>query len=82
MSPSDDYSYKNLTAGSTGSSPSVQGQKLIVVSRDQYEIVVRLTDDDRFVEIAELRIKKDFLSPEQRVAASGCFNIEEFYEEE
>ena len=82
MFPSNDYSYKDLIAESTGSSSGKQGQKRVVVSHGQYEIVVRLTEDGRFVDVDELRIKRDFLSPEQRVAGSGYFNVDEFYEEE
>ena len=48
---------------------------------DKYEIWVRLTEDGKFVDIAEVRINRDFLSPTQRVGKSGYFDVDEFYRE-
>ncbi len=81
MVPNEGYSYKNLTEGSTGSIAGEE-EKLVVVSHGPYRIIVRVTEDGRFVDIDELQIDKDFLSPEQRLASSGYFDVAEFYEEE
>jgi uncharacterized protein (DUF1786 family) len=64
---------------STSSPVNPQSHKLVVVPYGNCEIVVCLTQDNRFVGISELRINKDFLTPEQRVASSGCLDVEEFY---
>jgi len=81
MYPSDDYSYLALTKGSTGSEFDAQGHKLVVVPYHNFEVIVCLTEDNRFLGITELRIKKDFLSPDQKVANSGVFDVDEFYQE-
>jgi hypothetical protein len=81
MLPDNDYVYSNLTRGSTGPDPQVQRHKLVAVPYENYEIVLWLSEDDRFLGVAELRIKKDFLSLEQRVANTGVFDVDEFYRE-
>lgn len=81
MSPNKQYSYFDLTRGSTGADIEVASRKLVAVPYENFEIVVCLSEDNRFLGIAELRIKKDFLSHEQRVANSGVFDVDEFYQE-
>ena len=77
----NDYSYSGLTQESTGPIPGQEEQTTQIVPYDRYEIVVRLTRSGRFLGIAELRVKKDFLSPGQRVANSGYLDVDEFYQE-
>ena len=64
---------------STGSLVDSQAHRLVVVPYGKYEVVVCLTADNRFVGIAELRVSRDFLTPEQRVSSSGYHDVEEFY---
>lgn len=81
MLPDNDYVHSDLTRGSTGPDPRVQRRKLVAVPYENFEIVLCLSEDDRFLGVAELRIKRDFLSPEQRVANTGVFDVDEFYRE-
>ncbi len=81
MLPHKQYSYLDLTRGSTGAELDENRQKLVAVPYENFEIVVCLSEDNRFLGIAELRIKKDFLSHEQRVANTGVFDVDEFYRE-
>lgn len=81
MLPHKQYSDLDLTRGSTGADLDENRQKLVAVPYENFEIVVRLSEDNRFLGIAELRIKKDFLSHEQRVANTGVFDVDEFYRE-
>jgi len=81
MLPDNDYSYSHLTRDSTGADLEEKRYKLVAVPYENFEIVVRLSEDNRFLGVAELRIKKDFLSPEQRVANTGVFDVDEFYRE-
>lgn len=71
----------NVSTTSTASPVNPQLHKLVVIPFGNCEVVVCLTQDDRFVSICELRIKRDFLSPEQRVANSGYLDVEKFYQE-
>ena len=81
MLPDKQYSYSDLTSGSTGAGFQEKTYKLVTVPYDNFEIVVCLSEDDRFLGVAELRIKKDFLSAEQRIANTGVFDVDEFYED-
>ena len=65
---------------STGDDSSRRKSRTVVVPYLNYEIVVRLTEDDRFIGVEELRIKKDFLSQAQRIANTGVFDVDEFYQ--
>ena len=69
----------DLPFTSTSSPVNQQSYKLVVVPYGNCEVVVCLTQDNRFAGIRELRIKKDFLTPEQRVSTSGYLDVEEFY---
>lgn len=64
----------------TGAIPPVRLEER-VVPFDNLEIVVCIDDIGRFVGVHEVRVKKDFLSPEQRVSSSGNLDVEEFYAE-
>lgn len=81
MSQIDPYSYEGLTGSSTGSQFDEQRVKTVVVPYGRFEIEVCLTDDDRFVGISGLKINQSFLSREQRIATSGYFDVDEYYEE-
>ncbi len=58
-----------------------QGRQQVVVPYDNLVIVVELTRSGQFIGISEVRIRRDFLSNAQRVAASGFHDIEAFYKE-
>ena len=80
MFQSDDYSYEILTKHSTGSTPG-ERQKLVVVPHGRFEVCLCLTEDDRFVCVTEIRVKKDFLTTDQRIANTGYLDVEEFYQD-
>jgi len=73
--------YEKQNIGATGAQFETKQHKLVVIPFGRYEIVARLTEDDKLIDIVELRIKKDFLSPEQRVSSSGYLDVDEFYQE-
>ena len=68
-----------FSTNSTGSFVNPRAYKVAVIPYGQYEIVICLTQDDRFVGIAEVRVSRDFLTPSQRVASSGYLDVEEYY---
>ncbi len=79
----DDYSF----TGHPYSVPSSTGQhvescKTIVYPFDKYDIVMRLTQNNEFVDVIEVRIRKDFLSYKQKIARKGFHDVEEFYRDE
>jgi hypothetical protein len=52
-----------------------------VVQHGDVEVVVVLGPDGRFLGIAEVRVRRDFLSTQQRIAASGFHDVDHIYKE-
>lgn len=55
--------------------------KDVIYPFDKYEIKVRLTPDNVFIGIIEVKINKDFLSYKQKVTSKAFHDVEEFYRE-
>jgi hypothetical protein len=47
----------------------------------QYEVTVLVADDGQLIAIDEIRIRKDFLSPEQVLRSSRVVDVDRFYQE-
>lgn len=62
----------------TGAMPTDEARR-IVLPFDQYEIVVAVTEQGHPLAVVEVRVRKDFLSSQQRVAASGYHDVDDFY---
>ena len=65
----------------TGSHEDFEDYKIITFPFDKYQIKVKLTPTNEFIEIIEIKINKDFLSYKQKITPLGFHNIEEFYRE-
>ena len=50
-----------------------------VVRHGDVEIVVAITPDGRFLGISEVRLRRDFLNVQQRVAATGVHDVDHLY---
>ena len=66
----------------TGSPSTPSEYKDIIYAFDKYEIKVRLTPNNEFIGIVEVKVNKDFLSYKQKVTSKGFHDVEEFYREE
>lgn len=78
----DDEVQSEKTAA-TGDPPSTSektNHHLIVCPLGQYEVVIRLSEKNSFLDVVEVRINKDFRSLSQRIASTGHHNAEQFYE--
>ncbi len=66
------------SAGATGAEPP---QQLFLrrIKFDRYEVLLRLTADGRFVDIAEIRVSADFRTPEQQLASARSADVDDFY---
>lgn len=51
-----------------------------IVRFDRYEITVRLGASNEFLGIIQVGVRKDFLSPAQRIAADDTLNASDLYE--
>jgi hypothetical protein len=45
-----------------------------------YVVKVRVGPNDQFLDIVEIGVKKDFLTPEQKANRSRLFNVDDIYE--
>jgi hypothetical protein len=55
--------------------------KDIVYRFDPYEITVRLSPDNKFICITEVKVKKDFMSYKEKISTKGFHEVESFYRE-
>lgn len=65
----------------TGSHEDLGDYKIITYPFDKYQIKLKLTPDNKFIEIIEVQINKDFLSYTQKRTPLGFHDVEEFYRE-
>lgn len=75
MSHKEDY---KPTGSHLAGSPS----RTIVYPFGRYQIKVALGPNNEFRGIVEIRVARDFLSVEQRIASTGNIDVEEFYPKE
>jgi len=63
------------------SSERTDNSRIVVYFLGPYEILIRLSEDNKFIEVTEMRINKDFRSHSQRIISTGHHNVEQFYDE-
>jgi hypothetical protein len=78
----DENLARNYTTVSTGTGSSATGTpRTILLTFDQYEIVLAVTEDNRVLGVVEVRQKKDFRSMKQRASSIGYFDMDRFVKE-
>jgi hypothetical protein len=65
----------------TGSHESLEDYKIITYPIGIYEIKVKLTSSDKFIEIVEVKVNQDFLSHKQKMAHKGFLDVEKYYQD-
>lgn len=75
------FSYEKLKSQGTGSHEVPTNYKLAIFPFDRYLITVKLSPEDRFMGIVEVRINKDFLSFQQKATPKGFHDVDELYKE-
>ena len=75
-----DFDYRVLRKKGTGDSVSEQFKE-IVYPFGKYEIKVRLSPNNEFRGITEVKVTRDFLSYKQKISSKGFHDVEEFYKE-
>ena len=76
------YNYNDFTSQGTGNPDNAGHYKIISCSFDKYEIKIKLTLNNEFVEIVEVGINKDFLTQKQKISIQGFHDVEKFYIEQ
>jgi len=75
-----DFDYRVLKKKGTGGLVSEEFKE-IVYPFGKYEIKVRLSLNNEFRGITEVKINKEFLSFKQKISSKGFHDVEEFYKE-
>ena len=70
--------YPKLVTGSIGESEEF---KTISYPYDKYDILVKLSPSNEFLEILEVKVNKDFLSHKQRMGMQSYLDTDEYYRE-
>jgi hypothetical protein len=65
----------------TGSHYVPTPYKTIVYPFDKYEITVKLSQNNEFLGIVEIKVNKDFLSFKEKTTPKGYHDVDEFYKE-
>lgn len=66
----------------TGSHEELADYKIIERQVERYTIKLRLTADDRFVDILEIKLRKDFADYKQKAASLGSWDVSDYYSED
>lgn len=74
--------YNEFILGGTGSAEEPAGFRIISYPFDKYEVKIVLNDKNEFVEIAEIKINKDFLSYKQKGRLKALPDEGEFYDKD
>lgn len=75
-SSSDILSDEPDTTGTAGSTT----YKVQICDFDPFIIAVKLTPDDKFLGILEIKMNRDFLSHKQKMASLDSFDVEPYLE--
>jgi hypothetical protein len=62
----------------TGSGATAAPNRTITLGFDQYEVVLAVTEDNRVLEVVEVREKKDFRNIKQKIASTSYVGMERF----
>jgi hypothetical protein len=76
------YGYDIFTREATGSPREVGDYRIISYPFGRYEIKIKVTPNNEFVEIVEVAINKDFLAQKQKLSLQGSHDVDKFYVEQ
>jgi hypothetical protein len=75
------YDYDNFTEQATGRFGEIGEYKIISFPFDRYEIKIKLTPNNEFIEIVEVGINKDFMTQKQRLGVQSYLDANDYYRE-
>lgn len=76
------YDYEAFVEEATGSLAEVKKYKIISYPFDRYDVKVKVTPNNEFVEIVEIALNKNFLTQKQKISLKGFHDVEKFYIEQ
>lgn len=75
------YGYDKFKKEGTGSHEVSENYKTIIYPFDKYQIKIKVTPNNEFIGITEVKINKDFLSYRQKMSIKGYHDVDKFYPE-
>ena len=72
----------SLSYEKTGDSDTIVDYKTVHYVLGKYEFVIRLTKDNKFISVDSIKVNKDFLSLEKRIANTHYLDVEKYYEDD
>lgn len=73
--------YNKIKNQGTGSHDLSDNFKIIIYPFDKYQIKIKLTPANEFIEIIEVKVNKEFLSYKQKLTSQGFIDVNEDYPE-
>lgn len=75
------FKYDSLTAQSTGHTSESEDYKILTTIFDRYDIIIKVSPRNEFIEVLEVKINKDFLSQKQRMGVQSYLDVDKYYRE-
>lgn len=75
------YGYDSFVGQATGNLGGIKDHRIISYPFGRYDIKIKVTPNNEFVEIVEVAINKDFLTHKQKISLQGFHDVEKFYVE-
>ncbi len=66
----------------TGDDDDYLNFKTIKYDVGKYQLVIRLTHDNKFISVDSIKVNKDFLSLEKRLANTHYLDVDQYYEDD
>lgn len=74
-----EHDYNKIKNQGTGNHEELDNYKIINFPFEKYEIKIKLTPNNEFVEVIEVKVNKNFLSYKQKTKPKGYHDVKEFY---
>lgn len=78
---SKQYDYDSFTSQGTGSLGEIRDYRIISYPFGRYEIKIKVTPNNEFIEIVEVAVNRDFVTQKQKLSLRGFHDVEKFYKE-
>ena len=73
------FDYDKFKEEGTGDHDATEDYKTIIYPFDKYQIEIKLTLNNEFIGITEVKINKYFLSYKQKMSIKGYHDVDQFY---
>lgn len=75
------FKYDSFIAQSTGKRSESEDYRILTTTFDRYDIKIKVSPENEFIEVLEVKINKDFLSQKQRMGVQSYLDVDKYYRE-